>query len=80
MLMKNIVVMIPFCRTPEECEKVINVMKKYGLERNVDGLKIFLMCEIPSNVIEEIMNFIEFSSKNNELLINEQKERLNFLE
>ena len=52
MLMKNIVVMIPFCRTPEECEKVINVMKKYGLERNVDGLKIFLMCEIPSNVIE----------------------------
>ena len=52
MKMDNIIVMIPFCRTPEECEKVINTMKQYGLERGKDGLKLYLMCEIPSNVIE----------------------------
>ena len=52
MMMDNIIVMIPFCRTPEECIKVINTMKQYGLERDKDGLKLYLMCEIPSNVIE----------------------------
>jgi len=50
--MKNVVVMIPFCRTPQECEDVITTMKKYGLVRGENGLKVFLMCEIPSNVIE----------------------------
>ena len=50
--MKNVVVMIPFCRTPQECEDVIATMKKYGLVRGENGLKVFLMCEIPSNVIE----------------------------
>ena len=49
--MNNVVIMIPFCRTPEECEKVIDIMKR-GLERENNGLKIYLMCEIPSNVIE----------------------------
>ena len=52
MKMDNIIVMIPFCRTPNECQKVINTMKEYGLERGVNGLKLYLMCEIPSNVIE----------------------------
>jgi pyruvate,water dikinase len=52
MNLDNIIVMIPFCRTPDECEKVINTMKDYGLERGKNGLKIYLMCEIPSNVIE----------------------------
>ena len=52
MNMKNVVVMIPFCRTVEECIKVIDIMKSCGLERGKDGLKIYLMCEIPSNVIE----------------------------
>ena len=41
-----------FCRTPEECEKVLNEMNKYGFKRNVNKLKVYLMCEIPSNVIE----------------------------
>lgn len=50
--MTNIVVMIPFCRTPEECDKVTQVMKSYGLRRGENGLRVFLMCEIPSNVIE----------------------------
>ena len=48
----NIIIMIPFCRTPQECENVLHEMKKHGLERGVHNLKIYLMCEIPSNVIE----------------------------
>lgn len=52
MKMNNIIVMIPFCRTPEECEKVVNIMESEGLHRGVNGLQIYLMCEIPSNVIE----------------------------
>jgi len=52
MKMDNIVVMIPFCRTPDECALVLKTMEKFGLKRGVDGLKIYLMCEIPSNVIE----------------------------
>ena len=52
MLMTNIVVMIPFCRTPEECKQVTKTMAKYGLIRGINDLRIFLMCEIPSNVIE----------------------------
>ena len=47
----NVWVMIPFCRTVEEGGKVIDVMKKNGLESNANGLKIMVMCEIPSNVI-----------------------------
>jgi pyruvate, water dikinase len=50
--MENIIVMIPFCRTPVECVKVLDTMKEYGLERDINKLKVYLMCEIPSNVIE----------------------------
>jgi len=49
--LKNISVMIPFCRTPEEGSAVIKLMKKFGLEKGKDGLKVYVMCEIPSNVI-----------------------------
>jgi pyruvate,water dikinase len=49
--LKNIWVMVPFCRTPEEGKKVLELMKKFGLERGKDGLKVICMCEIPSNVI-----------------------------
>ncbi|MEA3292962.1 MAG: phosphoenolpyruvate synthase [Patescibacteria group bacterium] len=49
--LKNIVMMIPFCRTVEEGKKVIKLMKKYGLEQGKDGLRVYVMCEIPSNVI-----------------------------
>lgn len=52
MKMTNVVVMIPFCRTPKECKLVIDIMEKYGLKRGENGVRIFLMCEIPSNVIE----------------------------
>ena len=49
--LKNVKVMIPFCRTPEEGRKVISLMKQFGLERGKDGLEVYVMCEIPSNVI-----------------------------
>ena len=49
--LKNIWVMIPFCRTPEEGKKVLNIMKEGGLVRGKDGLKVIVMAEIPSNVI-----------------------------
>jgi pyruvate, water dikinase len=43
--------MIPFCRTIEEGNKVIAVMKRYGLEQGVNNLEVYVMAEIPSNVI-----------------------------
>ncbi|MBI5731931.1 MAG: phosphoenolpyruvate synthase, partial [Candidatus Magasanikbacteria bacterium] len=49
--LKNIIVMIPFCRTAAEGKKVLETMKKYGLERGRDGLQVYMMVEIPSNVI-----------------------------
>ena len=52
MKMTNVVVMIPFCRTVNECKLVLKTMAKYGLVRGENELRVFLMCEIPSNVIE----------------------------
>ncbi len=49
--MKNLIVMVPFCRTVEEGRKVLKTMKEFGLERGKNGLKVYVMCEIPSNVI-----------------------------
>lgn len=47
----NIKVMIPFCRTPDEGKKVIKVMEEFGLRQGENGLEVYVMCEIPSNVI-----------------------------
>jgi pyruvate,water dikinase len=47
----NVKLMIPFCRTVEEGKKVQTVMAEHGLERGKNGLEIYVMCEIPSNVI-----------------------------
>ena len=47
----NVKVMIPFCRTIEEGNKVIAVMKRYGLEQGVNNLEVYVMAEIPSNVV-----------------------------
>ncbi|MBX4988188.1 phosphoenolpyruvate synthase [Rhizobium lentis] len=47
----NVIVMVPFCRSIEEAEKVLQVMAESGLKRGEDGLKIYVMCEIPSNVV-----------------------------
>lgn len=49
--LNNICLMIPFCRTIEEAKKVLELMKNNGLEKGKNGLKIIVMCEIPSNVI-----------------------------
>jgi pyruvate,water dikinase len=49
----NVKVMIPFCRTPEEGKKVIEVMKEFGLDREkYPALEIYVMAEIPSNVLQ----------------------------
>jgi len=50
--MENIILMIPFCRRVEEAERVIKTMARYGLRRGEKGLKIYMMCEIPNNVIQ----------------------------
>lgn len=49
--LRNLKVMIPFCRTVEEGKRVQHEMSKHGLTRGQDGLEIYVMCEIPSNVI-----------------------------
>ena len=48
---RNVVVMIPFCRSVKEADKVLEVMADSGLKRGKDGLEVYVMCEIPSNVI-----------------------------
>ncbi|MCL6259052.1 phosphoenolpyruvate synthase [Aquiflexum sp. TKW24L] len=47
----NVKLMIPFCRTVEEGKKVLETMKEFGLERGKNGLEVYVMAEIPSNVI-----------------------------
>ncbi|NER28516.1 MAG: phosphoenolpyruvate synthase, partial [Symploca sp. SIO1C4] len=48
----NVIPMIPFCRTPDEGRQVLAEMAKNGLERGVNGLQVYVMCELPSNVIQ----------------------------
>lgn len=47
----NVIIMIPFVRTPEEGQKVIDIMNAQGLVQGKNGLQIYAMCEIPANVI-----------------------------
>jgi pyruvate,water dikinase len=47
----NVIVMIPFCRSTKEADRVLDVMRENGLARGKNGLEIYVMCEIPSNVI-----------------------------
>ncbi len=49
--LNNVIVMIPFCRTVEEGKKVLKIMEANGLKRGKDGLEVYVMCEIPANVI-----------------------------
>jgi len=49
--LKNVIVMVPFCRTPEEGRRVLKVMEEFGLRRGEEELQVYVMCEIPSNVI-----------------------------
>jgi pyruvate,water dikinase len=57
----NVIVMIPFCRRVEECRKVLEEMAKNGLKRGENGLLVYIMCEIPSNVVlvEEFCQLVD---------------------
>jgi pyruvate,water dikinase len=50
--LKNLKVMVPFCRTPEEGERVLEVMREGGLERGREELEVYVMAEIPSNILQ----------------------------
>ena len=66
----NVKVMVPFCRTPEEGKQVIKVMGEFGLSQGKNGLEVYVMCEIPSNVIlaEEFADVFDgFSIGSNDL-------------
>jgi pyruvate,water dikinase len=49
--LKNLKIMVPFCRTIEEGKKVLDIMEKNGLKQGKDGLEVYVMAEIPANII-----------------------------
>jgi pyruvate,water dikinase len=66
----NVKVMVPFCRTPQEGRQVIEAMAEFGLKQGEDGLEVYVMCEIPSNVVlaEEFADVFDgFSIGSNDL-------------
>jgi pyruvate,water dikinase len=68
--LKNVKVMIPFCRTLEEGRRVLAEMARHGLRRGEQGLECYVMCEIPNNVIlaEEFSDLFDgFSIGSNDL-------------
>jgi pyruvate,water dikinase len=67
---RNVIVMIPFCRSPAEADRVLDVMAANGLRRGEAGLQVYVMCEIPANVIlarDFAQRFDGFSIGSNDL-------------
>lgn len=68
--LKNIIITVPFCRTVDEGKKVLETMKEFGLEQGKNDLKVYVMCELPANVIlakEFAQIFDGFSIGSNDL-------------
>ncbi|MCL2918670.1 phosphoenolpyruvate synthase [Shewanella litorisediminis] len=68
--LKNVEIMIPFVRTLGEAEQVIELLKEQGLERGKDGLRVIMMCELPSNALlaeQFLEHFDGFSIGSNDL-------------
>jgi pyruvate,water dikinase len=68
--LQNVKLMVPFCRTVEEGERVINILEENGLEQGQNGLEVYAMCEIPSNVLraDEFLDVFDgFSIGTNDL-------------
>ena len=68
--LRNVEIMIPFVRTTTEASKVIELLKENGLERGKDGLRVIMMCELPSNAViaEEFLEYFDgFSIGSNDL-------------
>ena len=66
----NVIPMIPFCRTPDEGRKVLAEIAKHGLVQGVNGLQVYVMCELPSNVLmaDEFLEIFDgFSIGSNDL-------------
>lgn len=68
--LKNVEIMIPFVRTPSEAASVIDLLAKFGLRRGEQGLKVIMMCELPSNAVlaEEFLKYFDgFSIGSNDM-------------
>ena len=66
----NVEIMVPFVRTINQAKRVIEMMEKFGLKRGVNGLRLIMMCEIPSNAIladQFLEHFDGFSIGSNDM-------------
>jgi pyruvate,water dikinase len=66
----NVEIMVPFVRTLKQAEKVVGLLEKFGLKRGVNGLRLIMMCEVPSNAIlaeQFLEHFDGFSIGSNDL-------------